>query len=362
MDRLGRSRPRFPGSVASGALQRTTTNAGARCWNVYANRTDDVEWLPPVPDTIAKFLPPRSESTETESVQCPGWPFDSEEATRRQQAIGLPTAVTVAVADELPLEFVLIPAGEFVMGDPNGAPDERLPARLRIDTPFYMSRCEITNAQFAALSGPDHFSGHVAWRSIDWRGEGYPLSGPDQPAVRVFMAGSHGVLPGSVGTSGQTGHSSHRSAVGMGVPCRPRHTVSGLAVTTMISRHSRTSPAASSRSLPSAAKRKWYLRDDRSDDGSMITAAVGFLPPQSLGITRYGGEMSANGLGRPTVPYPYALDDGRDEPTAEVEKVCPRRFPGTSARSRPAAGRRWKYPSWRKVFNVGFRVIMPVER
>ena len=325
----------------------------------YANRTDDVEWLPPAPEAFAAFLPPRPESTETEPVQCPGWPFDSEEAARRQQAIGLPTTLTVEVTDELPLEFVLIPAGEFVMGDPNGAPDERPSVRLRIDTPFYMSRCEITNAQFAALSDPDHFSGHVGWRSIDWRGEGYPLFGPDQPAVRVSWleamefcralsarAGKPIALP----TEAQwewacrAGRETPFWYGGHDDDFSPFENLAGR----------------EQQKFAFHGKRKWYLRDDRFDDGSMIASAVGTYRPNPWGLHDMVGNVSEwtrTAYG----PYPYALDDGRDEPTAGGERVVR----GGSWYVRPkqaAAGRRWKYAPWRKVFNVGFRVIMPVKR
>ena len=49
------------------------------------------------------------------------------------------------------LELVLIPAGEFVMGDAAGEADESPPATVKIDQPFYMGAMEITNAQYAAF-------------------------------------------------------------------------------------------------------------------------------------------------------------------------------------------------------------------
>jgi len=77
---------------------------------------------------------------------CPSWPFGPAEAQRRQEAVELPPRVTFEIADGVAVEFVLIPPGEFVMGDPQGAPDERQAALVRIAKPFDMSRHEVTNA------------------------------------------------------------------------------------------------------------------------------------------------------------------------------------------------------------------------
>ena len=59
-------------------------------------------------------------------------------------------------------------------------------------------------------------------------------------------------------------------------------------------------------------------------------------------------------------PYPYDPADGRDDLAADGEKTVR----GGSWYVRPVqarSGYRWKYPAWRKVFNVGFRVMVQVE-
>jgi formylglycine-generating enzyme required for sulfatase activity len=56
-------------------------------------------------------------------------------------------------------------------------------------------------------------------------------------------------------------------------------------------------------------------------------------------------------------PYPYRTDDGRDRITSAGEKVVR----GGSWRDRPKFSRsayRWSYPSYQKVYNVGFRVVI----
>ncbi|MBF0245487.1 MAG: SUMF1/EgtB/PvdO family nonheme iron enzyme, partial [Planctomycetes bacterium] len=53
------------------------------------------------------------------------------------------------------LEFALIPAGNFLMGSPSGEfgrEEDEIPHRVRISAPFWMSRHEITQAQYKLVS------------------------------------------------------------------------------------------------------------------------------------------------------------------------------------------------------------------
>jgi formylglycine-generating enzyme required for sulfatase activity len=73
------------------------------------------------------------------------------------------------------MEFVLIPAGEFLMGSNEGDDNERPAHRVRITEPFYMGKYEVTQAQWEAVMGtnPSHFKGHpnrpvesVSWNKV----------------------------------------------------------------------------------------------------------------------------------------------------------------------------------------------------
>ncbi|MCS7079072.1 MAG: formylglycine-generating enzyme family protein [Chloracidobacterium sp.] len=72
------------------------------------------------------------------------------------------------------IELVLIPAGEFTMGDPSGEPDEQPTHRVVISQPFYLGKYEVTQAQWKQIMGsnPSKFVGDdlpvdsVSWKDV----------------------------------------------------------------------------------------------------------------------------------------------------------------------------------------------------
>ncbi len=71
-----------------------------------------------------------------------------------------PTPSTKSITTKSGIEMVLIPAGEFVMGDATGEEDER-PARKVQISAFYMDKHEVTQKAYKALMGkcPAKFEG-----------------------------------------------------------------------------------------------------------------------------------------------------------------------------------------------------------
>ena len=51
------------------------------------------------------------------------------------------------------MDFVLIPAGSFLMGSSKGPQDERPIHRVVISRPFYMAWHEVTQSQWEAVMG-----------------------------------------------------------------------------------------------------------------------------------------------------------------------------------------------------------------
>lgn len=109
------------------------------------------------------------------------------------------------------------------------------------------------------------------------------------------------------------------------------------------------------RELAFQAKPKWFLRDDRFDDRMLVSAPVGSFQPNAWGLH----DMSGNVAEWTRSSYDAAQGSDNDRP--ETEKVVR----GGSWRSRPkeaTSAHRWKYPAWRKVFDVGFRVVVEAAR
>jgi formylglycine-generating enzyme required for sulfatase activity len=97
-------------------------------------------------------------------------------------------------------------------------------------------------------------------------------------------------------------------------------------------------------------------RDSRFNDGKLVTADAGSYLPNAWGLRDMHGN-AWEWVRSAYAPYPYADGDGRNADGA----AGPRVVRGGSWRDRPSRCRsayRLSYPSWRKVYNVGFRVIV----
>jgi formylglycine-generating enzyme required for sulfatase activity len=77
------------------------------------------------------------------------------------------------------MEFVLIPAGSFLMGSPDSdaeaSNNEKPPHRVTISQPFYLGKYPVTQAQWEAVmaNNPSYFKGkpncpveHVSWDDV----------------------------------------------------------------------------------------------------------------------------------------------------------------------------------------------------
>ncbi|MBS3735453.1 MAG: SUMF1/EgtB/PvdO family nonheme iron enzyme [Phycisphaerae bacterium] len=110
------------------------------------------------------------------------WPFDAEEAKRRQRetaaALGVPVEKTLDLGDGVTMKLVLIPAGRFVMGSPAGEEhrddDEGPQRRVTLTEPFYMGVCEVTQAQYEQVIG-----------ETPWRGKHFAKTGTEHAASYV---------------------------------------------------------------------------------------------------------------------------------------------------------------------------------
>ena len=91
--------------------------------------------------------------------------------------LGLPClsgAAGMIYTNSIGMEFMLIPAGTFMMGSEKGYADEKPQHRVTISRPFYLGKYEVTQAQWEAVMGnnPSRFDGRnnpveqVSWEDV----------------------------------------------------------------------------------------------------------------------------------------------------------------------------------------------------
>lgn len=290
------------------------------------------------------------------------WPFDADEAARRQLAAG-PASRTLDIGGGVKLEMVLIPAGEFLMGDPQGHADEQPPTPLRIERPFWISRTEITNEQ-CAIFDPKHDSryehkGSWMFNEVDL---GWPENGPRQPVIRISQEEA----------TAFSAWLSERSGEQVLLPTEAQWEYAGRAGSDDSLSYGDTDSDFSKH----ANLADWTIRDlvydvrdqyspdlvpreGRYSDGKLVTAPVGGYLPNAWGVHDMHGNVW-EWTRTAYRPYPYTEADGRSAP-ARDERIVVR---GGSWYDRPERSRsayRLSYPPWQRVYNVGMRVVIETE-
>jgi len=336
------------------------TNAHQRSMEMrrlYGGPAGDPEAVPDVASAAVKPVAPKP-LPQVGKVTAPGWPFDAAEAKRRQAALGR-REKTIDLGGGATMRLVRIPAGEFVMGDPRGQPDEWPLARVAVRRPFWMGACEVTNEQFRRFA-PTFHCGYYSKLHVRRDDRGLPLDGPRQPAVRVsweqatafcrWLSGRTG-LTFSLPTEAQweyacrAGSAAPLSYGGVEADFSRWANLGDVSYTAKVITGGVEHLDPSGRALC----------ETRFDDRSPVTAAVGGYQPNAWGLHDMHGN-AAEWTGSTYRPYPYRDDDGRSDPRAAGRKVVR----GGSFFDRPKRCRsalRLDYPPWQRVFNVGFRVV-----
>jgi len=327
---------------------------------LYGGINDDLEVIDSTAvQKIEPILPKPAPKCTPAKVECPGWPFDAAAARRRQGAAVPSARRTVDLGGGVTMKMVLVPAGEFVMGDPGGEVDERPAARVRIDKPFWMGVCEVTNEQYARFD-PSHESrfehGTASFNSE--RALGPRLDGATQPVVRISWKEAAAFCRWL----------SERSGLRVALPTEAQWEYACRAGTdTPLHYGGVAADFSRFANVADATINKWATynevrrsadqvpRDARFNDGSLVTAKVGRYQPNAWGLRDMHGnvwEWTRSSYR----PYPYRADDGRNIASPEGRKT----IRGGSWYDRPKRCRsafRLSYPAWQKVYNVGFRIV-----
>ncbi len=315
---------------------------------LYGGVMENCEAAPPTESDseLPKPVMPEPESSVAPvSTAIEGWPFTAEQASTMQTAAGSAKR-TVNLGNGVTLELVRIPAGVFLMGDTNGAPDEREQRVVRIERPFWMSKCEVSNEQFARFN-PSHdsrFEHRTSWW-FDEEYTGWPLNRPKQPVVRVSWEEAMAFCRQLSETLGEE----------VTLPTEAQWEWACRAGTATPLNYGDPATDFSAfgnmgdASLRKLAEEGWrpkppdlVAKDARFNDGALVTCEVGRYLPNAWGLH----DMHGN-----------AAEWTRSDYGGSARKV----IRGGSWRDRPKLCRsasRWAYDPWQKVFNVGFRVII----
>ncbi len=270
----------------------------------------------------------------------------------------------ISLGEGVRLKMVYIPAGEFVMGDPDGLSDEQ-PARLvKIEKPFWMSACEITNEQYGFFN-PAHDSRHEHGTASfnSERATGPKLNGSDQPVLRISWKEAVEFCKWA----------SEKTELDVSLPTEAQWEYACRAGTSTamsfggldddFSRFANFSDATMNGWATYNEKRRSadiVPRDARFDDKSLVSASVGSYRPNRWGLHDMHGnvwEWTRSDYEQ----YPYDERDGRNSLSQATKKVVR----GGSWYDRPKRCRssfRLSYPTWRRVFNVGFRIVLKADQ
>ena len=106
------------------------------------------------------------------------WPFDADEALRRQEETAETHDIPVEYENKIGMKFRLIPAGEFMMGSPEVEEDhysDEGPVHcVRLTQPYYVSAHEVTQSQWEEVMGTTL----ADLKDTDWH---YVGQGPHNP-------------------------------------------------------------------------------------------------------------------------------------------------------------------------------------
>jgi formylglycine-generating enzyme required for sulfatase activity len=333
---------------------------------LYEGLVEDWERMPEFDadyDLPEPVLPEPMPEPKAETMRAEHWPLTAEAARARQTECGQASRV-VELGGGLKMEFIRVPAGQFIMGDSQGETDERPVARVWIEKPFWMAKCEVSNEQFRRFN-PAHDSRFEHRSSWIFSEEylGWPLNRPRQPVVRVSweeaMAFCHwlGAKLGEKVTLPSEAQWEYACRAGSATP------LSYGDLDTDFSRSANLGDI----NLRRLASEGWrpkspdlVPRDDRFDDQALVTAEIGGYQPNAWGLHDMHGN-AAEWTRSAYRSYPWRADN-RDDADSVGKKVVR----GGSWRDRPKfcrSGSRLAYPAYQKVYNVGFRVVIePYER
>jgi formylglycine-generating enzyme required for sulfatase activity len=332
----------------------------------YANIDDDIEAIAPLP-ARSVFIKPPAEAARPKPMKTSGWPIDKEKA-QKMQADLKDTQFTVDLGKGGKLTMARIPAGEFVMGDPQGYRDEFPQSKVRIAKPYWMATTEITLAQYQQFDSA-HRNGYYDMHYKDQVRPGYLMDDPNMPVIRVSQeqamafcrwlsekSGKKFTLPTEAQWewAARAGSDTPFYWGDLNADFGNYANLSDATVVKMAVSGVDPQPINGEKFGPDFKYWDYELKDARYNDNALHLSTVGRYLPNAWGLHDMIGNVS-EWTRSPYRPYPYA-EAADAKPAGDVRYVVR----GGSWQQRPKDSRvtwRWGYAPWHRVFNTGIRVI-----
>ncbi|MFI3282629.1 MAG: SUMF1/EgtB/PvdO family nonheme iron enzyme [Rikenellaceae bacterium] len=303
---------------------------------------------------IKPEMPEPIKAAKVKEAKAKDWPFKATADSNKK---------SIEIGNGIKINFVRIPAGDFVMGSNSGENDAKPAGKVSIDKEFWMGEIEVSNEQFNAIY-PEHSSRYMDQQWKDHVNPGYPAFLPEQPVIRVSweeamayceelskMTGLKITLPTEAqwewacraGTDTDFWYGDLNSDFGkmenLADKTSNLFAVSGLDPRPM---------------SPDNSMYKHYAflpKEESVDDGSLIQTKGASYQANPFGLYDMHGNV-AEWTRSDYLPYPY----GKSKEEAEYKVVR-----GGSCLDRPkkstSHSRRGYFP-FQRVYNVGFRVII----
>jgi formylglycine-generating enzyme required for sulfatase activity len=333
----------------------------------YSNRPEDPEIIPELNQQPVSFVEPEKVPAPDKPKKVKGWPFNAERATKLQSEAGNETRRSAELGNGLKMDFVLVPAGEFVMGSPDGCLDEQPAGPVQVKQPFWMSVGEVTVSQFQQFD-PKHDNGFYDQHSKDHTTPGYPTQAPNNPVIRVSWNEAEAFCKWL----------SEKTDAACGLPTEAQWEWACRAgsdtpfwygtIDTDFSRCANLADVSikllavagiNPQPIKNPSRFENFLpQDARFDDGAKLLREAAQYQPNPWGLCDMHGNV-AEWTQSLFKPYPYAAEDGREDCAGAGKRVVR----GGSWMDRPkraTSSYRLAYEPWQPVYNVGFRVVMAV--
>ncbi len=309
------------------------------------------------------FIKPEPEaSTQGAPAAVKGWPFSNQTAKSMQGAA--PTS-QLDLGNDVKMDLVAIPAGAFPMGSTLESPVERPVTPVEVQRPFWMGTKEVSLEEYRQFD-PNYRNGIYDMHYKDQVKPGYDMNTPKFPVIRVSWqkaveycqwlskkTGKKVTLPTEAqwewacraGTETplsfgdfNTDFSAHANMADV--------TVKEMAVSGVDPKPIRNP----------GPNEDFELKDARFNDGVLHLAPTGKYQPNAWGLFDMHGNAAEWTLSD-YKPYPYSDKDGRNGLSIDTKKVV-RGGSWHDRQLRSTSSFRLGYPSWQKVYHVGFRVVV----